>query len=88
LEYNKRIIKKQQSMQGIQKLIIDGTQVTNQPIIANALNTYFSSSNNYESNRDKPDNVECDKLPTYSNLKQGKETPAPPLVFKSFSTKE
>jgi len=81
-------LKKQQSMQGIQKLIIDGTQVTNQPDIANALNTYFSSSNNYESNSNKSGNVEYDNLPTYSNFKQGKITPAPPLVFKSFSTKE
>jgi len=32
--------------------------------------------------------VEYDNLSTYSNFEQGKGTPDPPLVFKSFSTNE
>jgi len=75
-------------MQGIQKLTINGTQITNQQDIANTLNRYFSSVNNSESNSDKLGNVEYDNLSTYSNFEQGKGTPAPPLVFKSFSTNE
>ena len=47
------LLGKQQSMQGMQKLIIDGTQLTNQQDIANAFNKYFSSVNNSVSNSDK-----------------------------------
>ena len=32
--------------------------------------------------------MEYDNLSTYSNFEQGKGTPDPPLVFKSFSTNE
>ena len=43
------LLGKQQSMQGIQKLTISGTQITNQQDIADTLNRYFSSVNNSES---------------------------------------
>jgi len=72
LEYNKLIIRKTTSYAGIQKLPIDGTQLTNQQDIANALNRYFSSVNNPESNSDKLDNVEHNNPSTSSNFEQGK----------------
>jgi hypothetical protein len=72
------LLGKQQSMQGVQKLIIDGTQIINQKDIANAFNKYFSSVNNSVSNRDKLDNMKHSNPPTYSNHEQGKETSAPP----------
>jgi RNAse (barnase) inhibitor barstar len=58
-------------MQGMQKLIIDKTQITNQQDIANAFNKYFSSVNNSVSNSDKIDNIKHSNPSTYSNCEQG-----------------
>ena len=74
-------------MQGIQKLTIDGTQLTNKQDIENAFNKYFSSVNS-KSNSDNLENIGYNTLSTYRNFEQGKGTSVPPLVFKSFSTKE
>jgi len=82
------LLGKQQSMQGIQRLTINGTQLTNQQDISNAINEYFSSITNSESNNENPGSVKYDNITIYNNHKQDKETPAPPLVFKSFSTQE
>ena len=48
------LLGKQQSTQGIQRLTINGTQLTNQQDIANAINEYFSSITNPESNNENP----------------------------------
>jgi len=65
------LLGKQQSMQGMQKLIIDGTQLTNQQDISNAFNKYFSSVNNSVSNSDKLDNMKHNNPSIYSNCEQG-----------------
>ena len=75
-------------MQGMHKLIIDGTQLTNQQDIANAFNKCFSSVNNSVSNSNKLDNMKHNNPSIYSNCEQGKGTSAPPLVFKSFPQKK
>ena len=72
------LLGKQQAMQAIQKLAIDGTQLTNQQDITIAFFRYFSSVNNSESNSDKLDNVEHDNPSTSSNVEQGKGTPVRP----------
>ena len=82
------LLGKQQPLQSIQKLIIDGTQLTNQQDIANALNKHFSNEKNSVSNDDKLDNMKHNKPFANSNFEQGRETLVPPLVFKLFSTKE
>ena len=82
------LLGKQQPLQSIQKLIIDGTQLTNQQDIANALNKHFPNEKNSVSNGDKLDNMKHNKPFANSNFEQGRETLVPPLVFKLFSTKE
>jgi hypothetical protein len=79
---------KQQPLQTIQKLNIDGTQLTNQQDIANALNKHFSNVKNSVSNGDKLDNMKHNNPFANSNTEHGRETLVPPLVFKLFSTKE
>jgi hypothetical protein len=81
------LLGKQKSMQGIQKLTINGTQLTNQQDIANTFNKYFSSVNS-ESNSDNLENIGYNTLFTYSNSEQGKGIFLPHLFFKSFSTQE
>ena len=82
------LLGKQQSMQGIQRLTVDRTPLTNQQDIANAINEYFSSITNPESNNENPVSMQYDNITIHNNHKQDKGTPAPPLVFKSFSTHE
>ena len=53
-----KLLGKQQSMQGIQRLTIDRTQLTNQQDIANAINEYFSSITNTESNNENPGSIQ------------------------------
>ena len=74
-------------MQGIQRLTVDETQLTNQQDIANAINVYFSSITHSEWNNENPGSVKYD-VTIYNNHKQDKGTPASPLSFKSFSTHE
>jgi hypothetical protein len=67
---------KQKSMQCIQKLTIDGIQLTNQQDIANEFNKYFSSVNS-ESNSDNLENIGCNTHSTYSNFEQDKGISVP-----------
>ena len=66
------LLGKQQPLQSIQKLIIDGTQLTNQQDIANALNKHFSNEKNSVSNGDKLDNMKHNKPFANSNFEQGR----------------
>ena len=81
------LLGKQHSTQDILKLTIDGNHVTKQHSIANALNKYFSTiidkTTCHSLGNTKPDN-----LTPYSYLDQCSTDPLPPMVFKSFSTRE
>ena len=80
------LLGKQKSMQGTQKLTIDGTQLTNVQDIANAFSKHFSSVNP-KSNSNNLENIGYNTLSMYRNYEQGEGTSVPHLVFKSFSTK-
>jgi hypothetical protein len=88
LEYNEQIIRQTKTLAEYKKLIIDGTQLTNEQDIANALNKHFSNVKNSVSNGDKLDNMKQNNPFANSNTEQGRETLVPSLVFKLFSTKE
>ena len=66
------LLGKQQSMQGIQRLTIDRTPLTNQQDIANEINEYFSSTTN--PNRTMKIQLVCN-MTTYALLDNLKEAP-------------
>jgi len=81
------LLGKQHSSQDILKLTIDGNHVTKQHSIANALNKYFSTIID-KTKCHSYGNTIPDNLTPYSYLDQCSTDPLPPMVFKSFSTRE
>jgi hypothetical protein len=78
---------KQHSSNDIQKLTIEGSHLTNQHDIVDAFNKYFSSIiDKIISNTS--DNLRHKNSPTYCYLDQCNRNQHPPMVFKSFSTRE
>ena len=82
------LLGKEHSTKDIQKLAVEGSQLTNQRDIADAFNNYFSciinkiNSNNLDNMRYR----NCSS--TYSYLEQNNGNHYSSMVLKSFSTKE
>lgn len=81
------LLGKRHSIQDIQKLTTDGNHLTNQHSIAEAFNKYFSSIID-KTNSNSLGNMRLENSSTYSYLDQCVRDSFPPLVFKSFSTRE
>lgn len=81
------LLGKRHSIQDIQKLTTDGNHLTNQHSIAEAFNKYFSSIID-KTNSNSLGNMRLENSSTYSYLEQYVGDSFPPLVFKSFSTRE
>jgi len=83
----KDLLGKQHCTQDILKLTTEANHVTKQHSIANALNNYFSNTIN-KTKCHSLGNMTLDNLTPYSYLDQCSTDPLPPMVFKSFSTRE
>ena len=86
MEHNE-LLGKQHSIQYIQKLTINGNNLTNQHSIADAFNKYFSSIID-KTNSNSLGNTRLENSSTYSYLDQCVGDSFPPLVFKAFSTRK
>jgi hypothetical protein len=81
------LLRKQHSTNVIQKLSTEGSLLTNQYDIAEAVNKYFSSIIDII-NRNNLDNPRYNTSSTYNYLDLENGNHHPPMVFKSFSTQE
>jgi hypothetical protein len=85
----KKLTNNQQPQADVEELMINTKHLIDQQDIADALSTYFSSIIDTISINNINNKTDRDNFPTFHHyLKQNYSYPPPPLVIKTFSTKE